>query len=228
MRYYPGLIKVLEHLINKVAGSALITFLFILLHSHVSFGQTRSEAQAIMNDIKTEEEIGYASEYLPGWTIQLEKLTPNDQNWGDHESQIKSGPPYIIAEDGETYMYKLIAVDSIKQFRVSYIFLDGSVHRYRKIDGIRTKIMKQYAKGVPFASLASKYSMDVSGSVKGGDLGWFNEKTMVPEFEKSIADHNKGEIFTVDSVLRRWYFVVLKTYEDRKVVQKTLAKIKIK
>ncbi len=228
MRYYPGLIKILEHLINKAAGSALLALLFILLYSHVSFGQTRSEAQAIMDDIKTEEEIGYASEYMPGWTIQLEKLTPNDQNWGDHETQLKSDSPYILAEDGETYMYKLIAVDSIKQFRVSYIFLDGSVYRYRKIDGIRTKILKQYAKGVPFASLASRYSMDVSGSVKGGDLGWFNEKTMVPEFEKSIANHNKGEIFTVDSVLRRWYFVVLKTYEDRKVVQKTLAKIKIK
>ncbi len=228
MRYYPGLIKILEHLINKAAGSALLALLFILLYSHVSFGQTRSEAQAIMDDIKTEEEIGYASEYMPGWTIQLEKLTPNDQNWGGHETQLKSDSPYILAEDGETYMYKLIAVDSIKQFRVSYIFLDGSVYRYRKIDGIRTKILKQYAKGVPFASLASRYSMDVSGSVKGGDLGWFNEKTMVPEFEKSIANHNKGEIFTVDSVLRRWYFVVLKTYEDRKVVQKTLAKIKIK
>ncbi|KAA3625789.1 MAG: hypothetical protein DWP94_00120 [Flavobacterium sp.] len=227
MKYIPGQIIQFAHLILRAASPVVLTLVFILSASPVCYSQTRAEAQAVLDDIKTEEEINYASEYLPGWSIQAEKLTLNDQNWSDHETQKPGSSPYILAVGDESFMYKLISLDSIKQFRVSYIFLDGRVHRYRKIDGIRTKILKQYAKGESFASLASKYSMDSSGSLKGGDLGWFDEKTMVPEFEKSIANHKKGDIFTVDSVLRRWYFVVLKTYEDRKVVQKTFAKIKV-
>lgn len=227
MRYHTKLLFFNNYLLSKGAKQRLFIVLLVISATHFSNAQTRSEAQAIMDDIETEEEIAYAIQYLPEWTIRTEKLTQIDEGWARHKSHTTPGSQYPLVEGDETYLYKLISMDSTTQHRVSYIFLDGRKYKYRKIDGIRNKILKRYSQGETFASLASKYSMDVSGPERGGDLGWFNEKTMIPEFEKSISKQSKGDIFTVDSVLRRWYFVVLKTHDDRKVVQKILAKIKI-
>ncbi len=48
-----------------------------------------------------------------------------------------------------------------------------------------------------------------------GDLGWFKEKVMVATFEKSVKEHKKGDIYMLDIPERDWYYVVLKTHNDR-------------
>ena len=54
-------------------------------------------------------------------------------------------------------------------------------------------LLAQLNKGADFAKLAEKNSVD--GSAKqGGDLGWFNLKTMVPQFSAAVSKLEKGKI----------------------------------
>ncbi len=101
-----------------------------------------------------------------------------------------------------------------KEFRVSYVYLNGKELTKGEIDNLREKIINDYESGIPFSELAKKYSMD-NNSEKGGDLGWFPEGKMYLEFEEAVKNHKKGEIFIVDIPSRNWYYVVLKTYNDR-------------
>jgi len=101
-----------------------------------------------------------------------------------------------------------------KEYRVSYIYFNGKEISLNDINELRKKIIQKYNYGVNFSVLAKEYSMD-GNSEKGGDLGWFPEGRMHPQFEKAIKNHKKGDIFTVDIPSRDWYYVVLKTYSDR-------------
>jgi peptidyl-prolyl cis-trans isomerase SurA len=63
------------------------------------------------------------------------------------------------------------------------------------IDSAHKKIMEIYAKlkaGEKFEDLAEKYSDDRRSAKKGGDLGWFSNGQMVPEFEDAAfaLQHN--------------------------------------
>lgn len=101
-----------------------------------------------------------------------------------------------------------------KEFRVSIIFLDGANVTLNQINLFRNGILKDYEDGIPFNELAKSFSMD-SSYEDGGDLGWFPQGRMYPEFENAVRNHKKGEIFTVDIPSKQWYYVVLKTHEDR-------------
>jgi len=48
-----------------------------------------------------------------------------------------------------------------------------------------------------------------------GDLDWFGKGMMVEEFDKAVRNRNKDEIFTVDVDNKKWYYVVLKTHDNK-------------
>jgi parvulin-like peptidyl-prolyl isomerase len=48
--------------------------------------------------------------------------------------------------------------------------------------------------GEDFYTLAGTYSIDASNREQGGDLGWFDENTMVPEFTEAAFSMDEGEI----------------------------------
>lgn len=51
------------------------------------------------------------------------------------------------------------------------------------------------AEGADFAAMAREHSTDKVSAAQGGDLGWFDEKTMVPEFtEAAFALTEKGDL----------------------------------
>jgi peptidyl-prolyl cis-trans isomerase C len=45
-----------------------------------------------------------------------------------------------------------------------------------------------------FAALARDKSIDVRSGKEGGDLGWFNQGAMVPEFFSAVVEMKKGEV----------------------------------
>lgn len=55
-------------------------------------------------------------------------------------------------------------------------------------------IRKQLIKGADFAKIAAKRSHDQRSASKGGDLGWVNEQSVLPEFHKAIVKLRNNEI----------------------------------
>ena len=56
------------------------------------------------------------------------------------------------------------------------------------------EIIAQLKKGASFNALAQKKSIDVRSGKQGGDLGWFSQDVIVPEFFNAVTTMKKGEI----------------------------------
>jgi peptidyl-prolyl cis-trans isomerase C len=72
-----------------------------------------------------------------------------------------------------------------EQVRASHILV--------KDEGAAKEILAEIKKGGNFEELAKKHSIDAAGA-KGGDLGWFGQGSMIPEFEKVVFGMKEGEI----------------------------------
>lgn len=68
--------------------------------------------------------------------------------------------------------------------------LVSPVEAQRKIEKLRERIMN----GADFAETARAHSEDVGSAANGGDLGWMNPGTTVPEFEKAMNALKPGEL----------------------------------
>jgi peptidyl-prolyl cis-trans isomerase C len=74
-------------------------------------------------------------------------------------------------------------------------------------------LVAQLNKGGDFAKLAEKHSID--GSAKqGGDLGWFNLKTMVPQFASAVSTLEKGK-YTAAPVQTQFGWHIIKLEDTR-------------
>lgn len=64
-----------------------------------------------------------------------------------------------------------------------------------KLDSIQAVIKK----GGKFADIAKEVSEDVGSAIEGGDLGWFKEGQMVPEFNDACFNGKKGDLTIVQT-----------------------------
>jgi parvulin-like peptidyl-prolyl isomerase len=188
-------------------------FSFLNLHSQ--------SIENKLDNIKTIEEAEKFVVDNPELTPEIFTVSPemDTVNVPAHFKTFKVG--HILNEGGN--IFKVISVNKGKAFRVSYVYLDGSKLSISEINKLRPQIISQYKKGTPFSDLAKKYTMD--GNVTG-DLNWFTEGMMVPEFESAVKNHKKGELFTVDIPEKKWYYVTFKTHEDKEMTEITMLKVK--
>jgi peptidyl-prolyl cis-trans isomerase C len=75
-------------------------------------------------------------------------------------------------------------------------------------------IIAQLKKGADFATLAKQKTIDPSGKTSGGELGWFTQDEMVPEFAKAAFALKKGQ-FTETPVHTQFGWHVIQV-EDRR------------
>src|SRR5579885_3150015 len=75
-------------------------------------------------------------------------------------------------------------------------------------------IIAELKKGADFAKLASEKTTDPAGKASGGDLGYFTENEMVPEFAKAAFALKKGE-FTQTPVKTQFGWHIINV-EDRR------------
>jgi hypothetical protein len=81
--------------------------------------------------------------------------------------------------------------------RISQIYLDTTVFRREFADSLSNTILQRISNGsATFEEMAQTYSMGGEGITKG-DLGWVAQGVMIPDVEKAIAKHKKGEVFKV-------------------------------
>ena len=102
----------------------------------------------------------------------------------------------------ENNEYKLTKLDQFKMLpdsvQASHILINpqtvGGVEKARAmVDSLKRNIEL----GGDFAMVAMKYSEDPGSKIKGGDLGWFKRKQMVPEFEEAAFTGEVNKLYIV-------------------------------
>ena len=92
----------------------------------------------------------------------------------------------------------------------------------QRLEAVRARIEK----GEDFAGLASTLSEDPGSATEGGDLGWTNPGTFVPEFDKAIADLKEKEISEPFKTRYGWHIVQMlgtRTYDSTDDVRRQRA-----
>lgn len=125
----------------------------------------------------------------------------------------------------KTY-YKVIEKYNIPYYRVSVVYLDGNKLSKGEIHSLRSKVISKYNEGYMFRDLAKQYSMDNSAK-QGGDMGWFTEGDLHPEFERQVieGDYRADDIFTIDIPEINAYYVALMTYDKRMIEEVKVLKV---
>jgi hypothetical protein len=81
--------------------------------------------------------------------------------------------------------------------RISQIYLDTTVFRREFADSLSNTILQRIGNGsATFEEMAQTYSMGGEGITKG-DLGWIAQGVLMPDVEKALSKHKKGEVFKV-------------------------------
>jgi peptidyl-prolyl cis-trans isomerase C len=106
------------------------------------------------------------------------------------------------------YDAQIAGIDKM-EYKARHILLENE-------DAAKNIITKVKADGSNFADLAKEFSTGPSGK-DGGDLGWFNAGSMVPEFSDAVKGMNKGDVskMPVQSEFG-WHVIYL---EDTREVQ---------
>lgn len=97
---------------------------------------------------------------------------------------------------------------------------DQTVHQ--KLEDLRTRILK----GDDFASIAAATSQDPGSATEGGDLGWTNPGTFVPEFDKAVNALQENEISEPIRTQFGWHIIQLlgkRVHDNTKEQQQQLA-----
>jgi len=91
---------------------------------------------------------------------------------------------------------KLASPDSTK---ASHILISNQKQSLERANVIADSLLAIIKKGSDFAQIAQTYSEDPGSATKGGDLDWFTEGTMVPEFNDACFKGKVGDIVKVET-----------------------------
>ncbi len=135
----------------------------------------------------------------------------------------------------ETYLKKKVEQDAKISDAEMKNFYEQNKERFKSGEEVRAShilvktekeaqdIMAQLKKGAGFEELAKKYSQD-STAAKGGDLGWFPRKAMVPEFEKAAFGLKEGELSGI--VKTNFGFHIIKVTGKRPAGERSFDEVK--
>jgi PPIC-type PPIASE domain len=103
--------------------------------------------------------------------------------------------PFTI--QGQKFLVQILAKLPNTFYRISQIFIDTSVFRYRIADSIGKSIVNKLKNQQDsFEHLAQTYSMGGEAATKG-DLGWVARGSILPAVDKQLSKSKKGDVFMV-------------------------------
>lgn len=201
-------------------------FLTILLAFACFFaiGQSAKKVEKQLEAVNTLVQGAEFQAKNPKWEIELLRINGLDATINKKLRDIEKGETITLKEGPNTYIYKALERGMVKEYRASYIYLNGASLSPEEIDSLRSLIIEKYKNGTSFAELSKQYTMD--NNPDGGDLGWFKTGVMVTEVEDGIKKYKKGDIFTVDVDDKQWHYVILKTHDAREILLIKLVKVK--
>ena len=202
---------------------------------YVTFEVLASEAdkaaiQKWLNDSKTEfstvtdnaqyVNVNSDTRFDPSFS-KREDLSPALADWAFNAKPGDFYGPYL--ENGE---YKLAKVDQFKMLpdsvQASHILISAqTAGSLPKAKAIADSLKRNIDLGGNFTEIAMKYSEDTGSKIKGGDLGWFKRKQMVPEFEEAAFSGEVNKLYVVES--RYGFHVIKPTKKGKETNQVRLA-----
>lgn len=99
------------------------------------------------------------------------------------------------------YESRYAEADSTTEYRAAHILLETQDAAQAIIDEIED--------GANFAALAQEHSIGPSGP-SGGDLGWFGEGVMIPQFFDAVTELEEGEISALLETDFGWHIITLR------------------
>jgi hypothetical protein len=103
--------------------------------------------------------------------------------------------PFTI--QGHKFLVQILARLPNTFYRISQIFIDTSVFRYRIADSIGNSILsKLKSHQDSFEHLSQTYSMGGEARTKG-DLGWVARGSVIPAIDRQLIKAKKGDVFMV-------------------------------
>ena len=98
----------------------------------------------------------------------------------------------------ENILVKILVKAPNTFYHIKHILIDTSVFEKSFAESLASNIIwKIENKTSTFSEQAGIYSADYESSAKGGDLGWFIQGVMLPQLDKEMVKHKKGDLFTV-------------------------------
>lgn len=170
--------------------------------------QAQTRADAIMNRLKAGEDFAALAvaesdgqQALEGGDLGWREASKLPSLFSDVVSKLNKGQiSEIIRSPSGFHIIKVIdqrggESHQITQTHARHILLKADA--FTSANDIQTRleqIRERIVQGDDFAALARAYSEDPGSASQGGDLGWVNPGTMVPEFEKTMQQLKPGEI----------------------------------
>lgn len=110
------------------------------------------------------------------------------------------------------------------QVRASHILLKTEGKDDAAVKKQAEDLLAQVKKGADFPALATKYSQDEVSAKKGGDLDFFPQGQMVPEFDKVAFSLEPGQIS--DLVKSQYGYHIIKVMEKKPAATRTLDEVR--
>ncbi len=98
----------------------------------------------------------------------------------------------------ENILVKILVKAPNTFYHINHILIDTAVFDKGFAESLADTIIGKLRSGrTTFAAQASIYSADYESAAKGGDLGWFIKGVMLPQLDKEMVKHKKGDLFKV-------------------------------
>ncbi len=192
-----------------------VIFLFSFVLSQSMNAQKMTVAQMKAGMEKAANPVAYVREILKKkYKIDTVAVMSTTQYQGIADSLAYKGKQGVVYGPYEKKYLVMILGKAPNTFsRISQIFIDTSTFRRRIADSLANSIVQRIKAGTTtFEDMSQAYSMGGEGRSKG-DLGWIARGSIMPEIEKEIAIHKKGEVFKVWS--RTGVHIVKKTADAK-------------
>jgi peptidyl-prolyl cis-trans isomerase D len=111
-----------------------------------------------------------------------------------------------------------------EQVKASHILLKTEGKDDATVKKQAEDLLAKVKGGADFAQLATKFSEDDGSKVKGGDLGFFPQGQMVPEFDKVAFSLPPGQIS--DLVKSQFGYHIIKVIEKKPATKRTLEEVR--
>lgn len=147
---------------------------------------------------------------------QLEMMKTNVLAQGYVDDFLKNSP--VTDADYAAEYAKIKEATAGSEFSARHILVD-------KEDDAKAIIAKLKKDVKQFAALAKAQSKDPGSKDKGGELGWFDPRSMVPEFGTAVTKLEKGK-FTEEPVKSQYGYHVIIVDDSRTKEAPTLEQVK--